>query len=107
MPMYNLLEYSDNYSTISRSLWNYYTDEVSYDESENDAHVNMVNNNKITTSKSLEYKTKMTGSTPNNGNKLNAEVVVSLKYLSNFWKSLDLLLINREIEFDLSCSNFV
>ena len=107
MPMYNLLEYSDNYSTISRSLWNYYTDEVSYDESENDAHVNMVNNNKITTSKSLEYKTKMTGSTPNNGNKLNAEVVVSLKYLSNFWKSLDLPLINCEIEFDLSCSNFV
>ena len=58
MPMYNLLEYSDNYSTISGSLWNYYTDEVSYDESENDAHVNMVNDNKITTSKSWSIRQK-------------------------------------------------
>ena len=41
---------------------------------------------------------------PNNNNILDAEVVVPLKYLSNFWRSLDLPLINCEIELDLSWS---
>ena len=34
MPMHNLLEYSDNYSTASVSLWNYYRDEINNDENE-------------------------------------------------------------------------
>ena len=42
----------------------------------------------------------------NRGNRLNTEVVVPLKYLSNFWKSLDLPLINCEIELDLSWSRY-
>ena len=68
----------------------------------------MVNNNKRTTSKSFKYKAKIIESTPNNGNRLNAEVVVPSKYLSNFWRSCDLPLINCEIELichgqDLSC----
>ena len=45
---------------------------------------------------------KIIGSTLNNSSRLDAEVVVQLKYLSNFWRSLDLLLINFEIELDLS-----
>ena len=46
MPMYNLLEYSHNYSMSSGSLWNYYRDEVNDNENKNDANEDMVNNNK-------------------------------------------------------------
>ena len=49
-------------------------------------------------------KTKLIGNMPNNNNILEAEVVVPLKYLGNFWRSLDLPLINFEIELDLSWS---
>ena len=84
MPMCNLLEYSDNYSMISGGLWNYYRDEVNDDKNENDNINIRINNNKTITSKSLEYKTKLIGSTPNNNNILEAEVVVTLKYLSIF-----------------------
>ena len=86
IPMYNLLKYSDNYSMTSGSLWNYYRDGINDDENENDANKNMVNHNKTTTSKSFKYKTKITGGTANNGNRLNAEIVVPLKYISNFWR---------------------
>ena len=41
-------------------------------------------NNKTWTSKSFEYKTKIIGGTPDDTNTLNAETVVSLKYLSKF-----------------------
>ena len=107
MPMYNLLEYSDNYSITSGSLWNFYRDEINYSANENnDANNYRINNNKSTTSKSFEYKTKIIRRTPNDNNVLDAEVVVPLKYLSNFWRSLDLPLINCEIELDLSLSRY-
>ena len=57
-----------------------------------------------TASKSFEYNTKIKGSTPDDNNTLDAEVVVPSKYLSNFWRSLDLFLINCEIELRLSWS---
>ena len=98
IPMYNLLEYSGNYSMTSRSLWNYYRDQVNDSAIENDDD-NKISNKRIT-SKSFEYKTKIIGSTSNN-NMLDAKVVVPLKYLSNFWRFLDLPLINCEIELDL------
>ena len=60
-----------------------------------------VNNEKTAASKSFEYKTKITGSTPDDNNILDTEVVVPLKYLSNFWRYLDLPLINWEIKLDL------
>ena len=63
----------------------------------------MINNNKTATSKSFKYKTKIVGSTLENASRLNG-VVVPLKCLSNFWRSLDLLLINYKIELDLSWS---
>ena len=47
-----------------------------------------------TTSESLEYKTKLIGSTPDDNNILDAKNVVPLKCLSNFWRSSDLPLIN-------------
>ena len=84
MPMYNLLEYNDNYSMTSRSLWNYYRDEINDDANEHNAANNRINQNKTITSKSLEYKTKLIGSTPNDNNTWDSEVVVPLKYLSNF-----------------------
>ena len=86
--MYNPLEYNDNYSMTSGGLWNYYRDEINDDKKENDANENMVNSNKTTTIKSFKYMTKIIESTPNSGKRLNAEVVVPLKYLSNFWRSV-------------------
>ena len=60
-----------------------------------------INNNKTTIGKSSEYKIKVIGSTLNNNNTLAAEVAVPLKYLSKFWRSLNLSLIKCEIEVDL------
>ena len=67
----------------------------------------MINNNKTTKSKSFKYKAKIIWSTSDNGSRLNLEVVVSLKYLSNFWVSFQLLLIkyNCKIELDLRWVN--
>ena len=101
MPMYNLLEYSQNYSMTSRSLWNYFRDKI-----------DNINDN-ATDSKSFKYKTKIVRKTParpgNEGDAnrpavptLNVEVTVPLKYLSNIWRFLDLPLINCEIELDIS-----
>ena len=98
MPMHNLLQYSDNYSMTSASLWNYYRDEINDDANEN---VNNRINNKTILSKSFEYKTKLIGSMPNDNDTLDTEVVVPLKYFSNFWRSPDLPLINCKTELDL------
>ena len=48
--MYNLSEYSDNYSMISGSLWNYYRDEIYDNAHENNDNICEVNNEKTTTS---------------------------------------------------------
>ena len=101
MLMYNLLEYSNNYSVTSGNLRNYHSDEVN-DSENNDGNNFRIYINKTTRSKSFEYKTKLIGTAPDDGGRLDAEVVVPLKYLSNFWRSLDLPLINCEIELDLS-----
>ena len=69
MPMYNLIEYSDNYSKTSGSLWQYYRDYP---------------NDNITQFESLKYKTKITGKTPAAGNAKDVKIAVPLKYLSNF-----------------------
>ena len=69
-----------------------------------DTNDNRENNKKITTSRFFEYKTKILGDTPANNSTLDTKVVVPLKYLRNFWRSLDLPLINREIELDLAWS---
>ena len=79
----------NNYSMTSGRLWNYYRDEINDEENKIDNN-NRINNNKIIRSKSFEYKTKKIGSTPNNNNILDTEVVVPLKYLSKFWRSLNL-----------------
>ena len=90
MPMYNLLEYSKNYKKTTGSLWNYYRYEPSDPLSTN--------------SESFKYKTSIAGRTLNNDSLTDAEVAVPLKYLSNFWRSLDIRLINCEVEIILTWS---
>ena len=95
MPMYNLLEYSKNYRKTTGSLWNYYRDEPSNPLSSN--------------SESFEYKASITGNTYNVGDgeanynlnkvgKNETEVVIPLKHLSNFWRALNVSVINSEVE---------
>ena len=55
MPMYNLFDYSDNYSMTSGSLWNYHRNGVSDSANERDHNDNMMNN-KSTTCKFFLYK---------------------------------------------------
>ena len=76
--MYNLSEYRD----IGK--FDYYRDKINDNTNENNAARNKINNNKTITSKSLKYKTKLVGRTPSSNNILEAEVVVPLKYFSNF-----------------------
>ena len=93
--MYNLLEYSKNYEKTTGSLWNYYRDKPSDPFSSN--------------SESFKYKNNITRNTYNIGageegydankvGKNETEVVIPLKYLSNFWRSLNIPLINCEVE---------
>ena len=86
MPMYNLIEYSDNYSKTSGSLWQYYKDDP---------------NDNITQSESFKSKIKITGKTPAAGNTKNVEIIVPLKYLSSFWRTLEMPLINCEVNLIL------
>ena len=102
MPMYNLLEYRDNYSMASQSLWSYYREKMNNDANENNANNYRVDNSKTVTSKSFEYKAKIRGSTPDDNNTLGTNAAVPWKHLSNFSRSLDLPLINCKIELDLS-----
>ena len=98
MPMYNLLEYSKNYRKTTGSLWNYYRDKL------NSGAVGNINYS-IKNSKSFDYKTSITGKLEgNNAEKDDVEIVVPLKYLSNFWRTLDLPLINYEVSLTLTWS---
>ena len=55
---------------------------------------------------SFNFKAKMTGQTGDNGTK-NVEIMVPLKYLSNFWRTLEMALINCEINLILNCLQIV
>ena len=71
----------------SGSLWQYYKDEP---------------NDNIADSESFKSKVKITGKTPNNGNTKDVEIIVPLKHLSNFWRTLEMSLINCEINLILT-----
>ena len=90
MPMYNLIEYSDNYAKRTGSLWQYFRDEP---------------NDNLADSESFKSKIKITGKTTNNDNEKDVEVMVSLKYLSNFWRTLEMPLINCEVNLVLTWSS--
>ena len=107
MPMYNLLEYSDNYFKTTESQWNCYRDEVNGSANKNnDANNHRINNKKTTKSTFFQCKTKILGKMSNENNILDTEVVVPLNYSSNFWKSFHLDLIKCEIELDLLWSSY-
>ena len=92
MPMYSLIEYSDNYSKTSGILWQYCNEIPAID---NDGGI--INFNGAIATDSFNFKTKITGQTNNDGI-INAEIMVPLKYLSNFWRTLEMPLINCEVE---------
>ena len=98
MPMYNLIEYSDNYSKTSRILFQYCR--VVPAVYNNDAVTDFT---KANVTDSLNLKEKLTGQTGDNGTK-DVEVMIPLKYLSNFWRTLEMPLINCEITLDLNWS---
>ena len=92
MPMYNLIEYNDNYVKTSGSLWQYFRDES--DEN-------------LADSESFKSKVKITVKTPSNDNEKNVEIMVPLKYLSNFWRTLEMPFINCEVNLILTCHQLV
>ena len=113
MPVHNLVEYSKNYRKTIGSLLNYYRNELSDYTNDNDSP-----NKKVINSKSFKYKTSITGSsidfnvpekiTNPDGNEIDnpnydaIETVVPLKYLSNFWRNLDMSLLNCEVSLTLT-----
>ena len=118
MPMYNLLEYSKNYKKTIGSLYNYYRDELN-----DDANLNNFANNNVVNSNSFQYKNKIISNTynidstivpaagvagvanpnydANNSGKKNVELAISLKYLGNFWRALNMPLISCEVSLEL------
>ena len=98
MPMYNLLEYSKNYRKTTGSLWNYYRDEPNSSTDNNNITHSILN------SKSFDYKSNFmeNGEIHNNLIKNDVKIVIPLTHLTNFWKNLNIPLINCEAELILT-----
>ena len=96
MPLYNLIEYSGNYQDSSATLYQYKPDEPP----EDDAVADLTADN----SSSLKYKNSLLGNpvVANNIVRINVKVVVPLKYLSNFFRPLEMPLINCKIKLNLT-----
>ena len=95
--MYNLIEYSNNHSDTSGSLWGFKRDDA-------------VNNADVTNddnTPSFKYKSNLITNTEANGTINGVKIAVPLKYLSNFWRSLEMRLINCKVEFSLTYENCV
>ena len=96
MSRYNLTECSSDYSETTENLWFHSKNEA------NNFNADITNDNNF---KSFEYKSKLLGNTEadgTNGMLKNATVAVPLKYLSHFWRSLEMPLFNCKIELKLS-----
>ena len=96
MLMYNLIEYSDNYQDSSATLYQYKRDEPP----EADAVADLAADN----SSSFKYKISLLGNPDVDGGiaKTSVKVVVPLKYLSNFFRSLEMSLINCKTKLNLT-----
>ena len=96
MPMYNLIEYADNYQDSSATLYQYKRDEPPEANAFNDLTTN--------TSSSFKYKVELLGNPVLDGAiaERSVKVVVPLKYLSNFFRSLEMSLINCKIKLNLT-----
>ena len=97
IPMYNLLEYSQSYRKTTGGLWNYYKDEPNSGIGGRNNNVNY----SITDSKSFDYKTSITRKLEVLDRRKDVEIVAPLKYWSNFRKTLDIPLINCEINLNM------
>ena len=95
MPLYSLIEYSDNYQDSSATLYQYKRDET--------PEANAINDLTTDTSSSSKYKVDLLGNSFLDGNiaKRSVKVVIPLKYLSNFFRSLEMPLINCKIKLNL------
>ena len=96
MSMYHLIEHNNNYSKTSGSLWQFYRDETFINDNGAIADFPADKNN----SASFKYKTKITGRIEHDGTKK----YVPLKSLSNFWRTLEIQLINCRINLILTWS---
>ena len=98
MPMYNLLEYSKNYRKTTGNLWNYYRDEPNSSTDNNNITHSILN------SEFSDFKANFieNGVTQNNLIKNNVKIVIQHKHLSNFWRNLNISLINCEVELILT-----
>ena len=105
MPMYNLIEYSDNYSKTSGSLWQYCKEIPAVNDGGD-----IVDFDGANATDSFNFKTKITSLTAPNNNDCNiagrkdVEIMAPLKYLSNFWRTLEMPLINCQVEYILTWS---
>ena len=100
MPMLNIIEYSSTYSESTWSLWCYSKDEAT------NLNAGIANVNNF---KSFMHKSKLLYSTEaGEANRIlkNATFAVPLKYLSNFWRSLEMLLINCKVELKLKWTKY-
>ena len=95
MPMYNLIEYSDNYAKTTGSLWQYCKDIPARNDN-NNAIIIFAEDN---LTDSFNFKVKFTGQTD------DVEIMVPLKYLSNFSRTLEMTLINCEVNLILTWSS--
>ena len=96
MPMYNLIEYSDNYQDSSATLYQYKRDEP--------PEANAIDDLTVDNSNSFKYKVSLLGNpvVANDIARRSVKVVVPLKYLSNFFRSLEMPLINYKIKLNLT-----
>ena len=89
--MYNLIEYNDNYSDTSGNLWDFMRDEID-DNAEVTNHDN---------ASSFKYVASLITNTEANRTEKEVKIAVVLKYLNNYWRSLEMLLINCKVELSL------
>ena len=99
MLMYTLLQFTTNYSDMKGSLKFYSKDETT------NIDVDIANTD---TFKYFKNKSKLLGNTDAhgvNGILRNRAIAVRLKYLGNVWRSLEMPLINWEVELKRECTN--
>ena len=97
MPMYNLIEHNINYSKSSRTSWQFGT----YILPVNNSDAIFDSNGTNTISTWFNLKAKIRGQTSNLGTKY-VEIMVPVKYLSKFWRTLEMPLANCDFNLDLN-----
>ena len=95
--MYILTEYSKTYSKTSGNLWQYYRDEPALNN-----NVNIIGFPTDNNSASFKFKQKITVQTGNGGTK-DVEIMVPLKYLSSFWRTMEMPLISLQLKWSKKC----